>query len=243
MQDHAVTQNLDFEYETCVNQYGLYCVPNVMRKREVCRIVLKGEVNEPRTLNFIRHYGKKGDVVSGGAFIGDFLPAIATALESDQILYSFEPNPMSFAAAQETIRLSQLKNVRLAPVAVGQEQGTVVLEVTSKEGRALGGISKVVERQLDERAVEVSMTTLDELVDPERYISLIHLDIEGFEWHAILGARETIARCKPIIILEGGIPEKRQRYIEGFRSEFPDLDYRLVGNMDRNAFFRADCDA
>jgi hypothetical protein len=35
-------------------------------------------------------------------------------------------------------------------------------------------------------------------LDPD----LIHLDVEGFEAFALLGAKETIARSRPLIVLE-----------------------------------------
>jgi len=231
-------QSTDFKHEICVNRYGMYCIPATMRKREVCRIMLKGEVNEPRTLSFIRGLVSHGDVVSGGAFIGDFLPAIATAMGPDQTLYSFEPNPASFAAARETIRLNNLGNVELAPAAIGREEGTVSLVVTNEEGRALGGISKVVDTAIDGQTIDVKLTTLDALIDIDRHVSLIHLDVENFEWDALLGARETIKRCRPFIILEAGRPEKRARYLQNLVGTFPEAEYQLVGAMERNAFFR-----
>jgi hypothetical protein len=33
-------------------------------------------------------------------------------------------------------------------------------------------------------------------------ISIIHLDLEGFEEYALLGARKTIERYRPLLILE-----------------------------------------
>jgi len=40
---------------------------------------------------------------------------------------------------------------------------------------------------------------------------LIHLDIEGFEKFAILGAIDTIVKCKPVIVIEDFAPWK-ERY-------------------------------
>jgi len=229
----------DFDFEICVNEYGVYCVPDIMRKREVCRIVLKGKVNEPRTLSFIRSIVSQGDVVSGGAFIGDFLPPISKAMGADQTLYSFEPNPVSFQAATETIRLSDLRNVRLFPVAVGQHNTTVPLEVANEEGRALGGLSRIVDAPIEGCTVDTKVTTIDDLVDDKRHVSLIHLDVETFEWEALLGARETIRRCRPFLILEAGPEETRAKYAQNLAEVFPEIGYQLVGFMERNAFFRS----
>lgn len=46
---------------------------------------------------------------------------------------------------------------------------------------------------------EIPQLTIDSL---QLDIDLIHLDIEGFEGPALLGAKETILRAKPLIVLE-----------------------------------------
>ena len=48
---------------------------------------------------------------------------------------------------------------------------------------------------------------------------LIQLDIEGFEYQALVGAKETLERCKPVIIVEtahGGVSE-RQMNVMNYR--------------------------
>jgi len=46
----------------------------------------------------------------------------------------------------------------------------------------------------------VLMTSVDALNLTD--LDLLQLDIEGYEWHALMGARETIARCRPVIQVE-----------------------------------------
>jgi len=49
---------------------------------------------------------------------------------------------------------------------------------------------------------EVKIVKLDSIIPKDCKISLIHLDLEGFEFDALLGAKEIIERDKPIIVLE-----------------------------------------
>ncbi len=47
---------------------------------------------------------------------------------------------------------------------------------------------------------DVAVTTIDSMKLP--VLDLLQLDIEGYEWNALSGAVETIARCKPLIQVE-----------------------------------------
>lgn len=232
-----IARRPDFPFVTAVNEFGVYCIPEAVRQREVCKLLLQNAVNEPRTLSLIRHRAGSGDVVSGGAFVGDFLPAISAALAPGALVHSFEPNPMSRTAAQVTIAMNRLENIRLHPVAVGAAQATLPLKVTRPSGEAMGGMSRIVETPQDGVTVEVPVMRLDDLIDDSRRVSVLHLDVEGHEWPALEGARALIARSRPMLVLEA----TRFRQVRGLRARLtalvPDLGYRLVGTMERNAFF------
>ncbi|MDZ4799317.1 MAG: FkbM family methyltransferase [Bryobacteraceae bacterium] len=49
---------------------------------------------------------------------------------------------------------------------------------------------------------EVQIRTVDEIVGESDNIRFIKCDIEGAEYHAFLGARNTIARCRPVVCFE-----------------------------------------
>jgi len=46
------------------------------------------------------------------------------------------------------------------------------------------------------------MTTIDNAVPEDAAIAVLHLDLEGSEALAIEGGARTIARCRPVLILE-----------------------------------------
>jgi FkbM family methyltransferase len=63
----------------------------------------------------------------------------------------------------------------------------------------------------------------------------IHLDIEGSEWEALLGAVETIKRAKPMIVVEWN--QSGQRYgwsDDKIENMFQDLDYILYKEWPRD---------
>ncbi|WP_323768934.1 FkbM family methyltransferase [Marinovum sp.] len=227
----------DFHHGFAVNEFGFYCIPDAVRQREVCKLLLQGEVNEPRTLNLIRRLARGGDVISGGAFVGDFLPAISQALAPGALLHSFEPNPMSQTATHVTIALNRLANVRFHPVAVGEADGHLPFKVTRPGGEAMGGISRVVAEHQQGVTVEVPVRRLDDLVDASRRVSVLHLDVEGHEGPALQGATGIVTRDRPALILEA-TRFRQARALKAHLSEtFRDIGYQLVGTMERNVFF------
>lgn len=222
-------------FSICVNQYGLYCVPDEFSTRAVPNVLAKGEVYEPRTVQFIRENCGMGDVVSGGAFVGDFFPAISRALAREARLISFEPNPLCHDACLETMRLNRLRNIDLFPVAVGEKPGRMALQIrdfVKNEPAAAQSRLDPTADAAEEGYLEVEVTTIDALVGADREVSILHLDVEGFEAPAVLGAAETIRRCRPIIITEGG--QVTQQWL---REKFPGCRYRNAGGMERNRFF------
>lgn len=228
----------DFPYATAVNIYGFYCIPDAFRKREVSQLLLKGKVNEPRTLSLMQQFVGNGDMISGGAFVGDFLPVMSRSLKRGAHLHSFEPNPIGFAATSMTVALNDLKNVKLSPVAVGNETGVLPLLVADAAGNQMGGTSKIVAQAQEGLTVDVDIVRLDDLVPDSRKVSVLQLDIEGYEWPALEGAAQTIANGHPLIVLETLAAQDPHEMEASLRALCPAADYRLMGMMERNAFYK-----
>ncbi|MEH6646626.1 FkbM family methyltransferase [Sulfitobacter sp.] len=133
-------------------------------------------MNEPRTLSLIPQFVGNGDIVSGGAFVGDFLPFMSRTLKRGAYVHSFEPNPTGFAAATMTLALNDIKNVKLSPVAVGRETAVLPLMVSAAAGKEMGGSSKIVEALEEGRTIDVDIVRIDDLVPEARKVSVLQLD-------------------------------------------------------------------
>lgn len=239
MVDPSTVDAPDFEHETCSNEYGRYCVPLEFMGREVPELLRKGEVYEPKTLSLMRRIVGKGDIISGGGFIGDFFPALSEALATGAILHSFEPNPISHSAALQTIAMNGLQNVSMNNVAVGAQPAILPLRVTRGKDQAMAARAKIVEGVSDSGTIDVEVTTLDDLIDRSRNVTVLHLDVEGHELPALKGAKALIERCKPIIILEAARPRVRRMYATALRQMFPSLKYEISGRIERNCVYRS----
>jgi FkbM family methyltransferase len=179
-------------YLIASNEHGLYCIPRKALHRPACQTVIRGRVWEAETVQFLIE-NAKGDIIHGGTFFGDFLPALSRAYDR---VWSFEPNGDSFKCANLTIGLNDLTNVELRNSAMGAACGTASL-ITDEGGEYLGGGSFVVDVPGD-----IQLEAIDEVVPPDRNVGIVHLDVEGYEGAALAGARQTLQRCRPILILE-----------------------------------------
>ncbi|WP_299619793.1 FkbM family methyltransferase [Pelagibius sp.] len=184
---------------------GGFCVPLSSRHRPAARTILQGGVYEPETIAFLTDNCGGGDIVHAGAYFGDFLPALSRACAAGAQVWAFEPNPENFRCADVTCAINGLNNVHLMNSGLGPARARAVMQVRDRTGRALGGSSQVVEEAgglSDRLTTAVDLVALDDVVPSDRQVSVIQLDVEGFEQQALAGAVKTIARCLPILVLE-----------------------------------------
>jgi FkbM family methyltransferase len=213
------------------NEYGRYCIPQSSAHRPSAILVREGYVWERDTIAFMRAHCGTGDVVHAGTFFGDFLPALASALAPGAFLWAFEPNPENFACATHTVALNGLGNVRLHFGAMTRMAGTLRIE-TMEDDISLGGASHVVPGDSVSRStVEVPGLVLDAVV-ATRPVSIIQLDVEDHEQAALDGALKTIARNRPIILVE------TEPSAAWFDAHLRPLGYRRDGEVDANVIYR-----
>lgn len=228
----------EFDHFIAANEYGFYCVPTAFRGREVPRLLRKGEVYEPVTLRFLMRHLGDGDIITGGAFVGDFFPALARSLAPDALIHSFEPAPLTFLAAERTIALNKLGQVRLHPVAIGAEEAVLPLQVSRKDGaEPLAAGARLVTGSPRGETVDVPVKPLDDLVPQDRRITLLHLDVEGHEVPALQGAARILRDHAPILVLETGRRKRRLEYLELLADLVPKHRYAHSSQIEENGIF------
>ena len=173
------------------NQWGQYSIPEEITYTYTAQFILEGGVHEDTTVEYLKSVG--GNIIHAGAGFGDFLPA----LKNCDKVFTFEPNKLMYQSCLETISLNNLSNVELFTYAIGKFDGTSKLKHIDEMGQEMGPRS-----EMSDIGEEVKIGKLDSIIPKDCKISLIHLDLEGFEFDALLGAKEIIERDKPIIVLE-----------------------------------------
>ena len=214
------------------NKYGGYCTPYDAQKESVVQEILKGNVYEPDTIQFIIEHAGKGDVIQAGAYFGDFLPGIAKNISQNANVWTFEPSEEYFRCAEITIKINNLTNVKLFPVGLGEASSSKQLQVETEDGRRLGGASRIIDSEIG-KFVPIKIETLDSIIPEDRHISILQLDLEGFEIPALKGAINTIKRCKPILILEI-LSHNDILSNEWFTENILSLGYQITGKVHNN---------
>lgn len=222
------------------NKYGGYCVPRASRRRPAARAILSGKVWESETIAFMIASCADGDVVHAGAFFGDFLPALSKGVAPNATVWAFEPNLESYRCARITLEINDLNNVVLSNAGLGAKRGTLFLQTRDRNDRALGGASRVIAGETSEavRGEETQIRTIDETVGKRRKVSIIQLDVEGYEKEALSGGLRTIRKWRPILIFEirptSALPDSKW-----FAERILELGYRRIENVHSNAVFVA----
>ena len=211
------------QYHMASNQFGKYCIPLTFMHCGTSKTTCTGMVYELATIHFIRSECGIGDVVHAGAFFGDFIPGISTKLSPGAMLWTFEPDFECCLGAASTIHVNNLKNVRLMNVGLGVDSS---LQYLSTGGRV------VREKRKDKNDKMILIMSLDKIIPIDRNVSIIHLDVELFEHQVLIGAVETIKRCKPILILETLPPKK------WLSDNILSLGYVPSGKVNRNFVLR-----
>ena len=112
---------------------------------------------------------------------------------------TFEPNP-----AYVALMLSANLRSRIEPVALSDSSGEGRLRFPRFGGKEYGGMASLAGAAVSDdvlsREILVPIRRLDDYELLE--LGFLKIDVEGHEEAVLAGARETIARCRPSILVE-----------------------------------------
>ena len=147
--------------------------------------------------------------VDVGANQGEFTIAAAIIAGQGEII-AIEPVDEFRGRLLENIRLNGLSNVRVAPIALGDEEGSLPIfdsETLFPDGTMHDGLTTLFASPSRSRCRGiVPVRTLDAVLEELAVarVDVIKLDIEGAEWMALRGAAKTLSKYRPMLILEVG---------------------------------------
>ncbi len=155
---------------------------------------------EPEVAAIFRRLLKPGmGVIDIGANIGFFSMLSATLVGAAGFVLAVEPNPRNAKLLECSRRVNGFEHVRLAQLAAGPDTGVFALHTSHSTGttsEVQDGLAAML------AADTVPCVQLDRLVPAGRCIDFIKIDVDGAEYKALLGCRETIARDRPHIVSE-----------------------------------------
>jgi FkbM family methyltransferase len=154
------------------------------------------------------------DAVDVGAHIGSYTVALAKLAHT---VFAFEPD----VELAYLLRRAAPPNVRVSRNALSDRMGTSTFHVPWVNGHYASGLgSLVVPSGYDYRIRTVPTTTLNAaLTDAE--VGFIKIDVEGHERSVLIGGRDLIARCRPVVLVEANTPDS----VAAVASFFDNLRY------------------
>ena len=164
--------------------------------------------------------GRHADViVDVGANIGNHTLYFSKVLGAKVICV--EPNPAALVLLQKNLEMNEVTGqVTIVKAAASDHSGSLRLENGPLSNL---GMAKVMEAA-KVGSIEIASITLDEMIssvlsEEDARISLVKIDVEGFEQNVLRGALKTIAQHGPIIVVEAATPESH-RAIESMLARF-----------------------
>lgn len=175
--------------------------------------------------------------VDGGAHTGKILASLAESGLDLREAHLIEPNPRSFAALGRTVeRLAgRIHRARLHNLALGAAPGRLRMTDAGSMSRVLGpAVATEAEAAVAEGGFEVDCVTLDSLAwdFEDGRVSILKLDVEGFEPEALRGAAGLLSRqAIDVIYLEAGLAagSLQQSYYRTLEDLLAGHGYRVFG--------------
>ena len=163
-----------------------------------------------------------GFVLDVGGHTGLYTMAALAASPTVSVL-AFEPVPRNVDGFRANLEVNGWSGrCELRQQAVSDVVGTVSMHIPTGDHPMSASLDPAGFRGLAGDVVEVSATTVDAAVDPDRRIDLIKIDVEGFEHVVLRGMTRTLQRWRPPVQIEcnpdGPIGEIEQTFLPlGYR--------------------------
>ena len=156
------------------------------------------------------HVGKMRTVVDVGANVGQWSSMLLNCVTPEKLII-IEPLPDAFALLQK--KFGKNSCVQLHNVAIGERESVETLKITRdttgasllqprEEMRAVIGSNWTITSE-----VQVKMTTLDRLLVDLEEVSLLKIDVQGYEKPVLAGAKQTLAKTKFLLIELNFMPQ------------------------------------
>lgn len=133
-----------------------------------------------------------GTVVDAGAYIGDHSKFYSDRVGEDGRVIAFEPNPDIYEILGHNSQMFEHHNVCVLNRGLAHR---IITVTGNSDGKNLGA-----DYFVEDAAGEVRLHPLD--TEYRDQIHFIKMDIEGWEFYALIGAMQVIDAWRPVMLLE-----------------------------------------
>ncbi len=158
----------------------------------------------------ISHINYGDTVLDIGAAFGVISFPLAKAVGKKGHIYAFEPAKNTQDILQKILNLNHLSNITLVPQAISEQSGVAEFIEYSQDNDSswasdtstLASDDNINEHK-NFMTYQVSVITLDEYVTENALEpAAIKMDIEGFEFYALQGGKQTLERYLPYLCID-----------------------------------------
>ena len=140
------------------------------------------ELDLSRKISSLARQG--GTMVDVGTNVGYFTCIWAASNPINEVC-SFEPSPRNLSMLRRNLSaLNNPQRVQIFDHAVGKEAGTLHFDIGPEEQSGWGGLANTASA----RTIQVKVCRLDDLVPPNKTVSVLKIDTEGADTWVLLGA-------------------------------------------------------
>ena len=160
-------------------------------------------------------------VVDVGANVGYYTRMASRLVGGAGVVLAFEPMPAAYRLLQ--MNSADLSNVCLFSTALGDKIGETAFYIRKN------GDTSSLTPDPSAQAVQVQMSTADNMLMKYSRIDFMKIDVEGFELEVLHGSKAILSKYRPIVCFEllEGYAKERNISLEDFMAFFNKLDYCL----------------
>lgn len=158
---------------------------------------------DSRGIGFLKNQLKEGDVfIDIGANIGAFALIASKCVGPSGRVVAFEPVPYVFEYLSANVLRNQLTNITLEPKAVYSKSEKILLHVSGLGNTGMTSIFSHEEKIGD--VIKVQSVAFDDYLINQgiEKVDMIKLDIEGAEFEALQGMKESLRKFRPVLFIE-----------------------------------------
>ena len=216
------------ELQVSDNPVGTFFLPSDAPNDEILNAIKNGYVYQEDILNeFIVHVKPGSTVIDLGANIGQMTIALSKLVGNAGKVISVEPDPFLFYVLNKNIVKNKSFNCHPYSICAWNSSEVELPypdpDLSRFESLGSYGISPYAKTNRMLPAIALDDLNLNN-------VSFIKMDIQGSELHALRGLQKTIAKCKPVVLVE---------YEPSFDADFNvswndyekfinDIDYKIV---------------
>ncbi|VAW76873.1 hypothetical protein MNBD_GAMMA15-2631 [hydrothermal vent metagenome] len=208
-------EGLNFEYRKEVVLHDLYRF---------------GAFEEMQTAALKKYTPAGGVFVDVGANVGYFAALASRWVGDSGQVFAFEPIPDTSRNLVSNLALNDCRNVQVFFDACSDQSGTAAMKIGKQSGWShisAGG----------EGDIQVTTITLDEFLEKRNLerMDVLKIDTEGADLKVIFGARRSIERFRPVVLMETDHIGDFGHSLEDVESFFSDLGYKTELMQDDNS--------